>query len=163
MVCVNRQRSLFLEQKTIQPAIGDAVQTPTPSSVSYHEMHRSAASRWHALKVIRRRLRVTRKAAEGVAHQGRVARPRQISLGVMLVVMLIFTLMSVGLFYASRVEAIQTEIMMFFGVSPLAGGKTSRQAHLIFLLFTYASPLLVAAVLSTAYGLMNRTRSGAKS
>lgn len=76
----------------------------------------------------------------------------------MLVVMLIFTLMSVALFYASRVEAIQSEISMLFGIQPPSNAKASRQSHLIFLLFTYASPLLMAAVLSTAYGVMNRRR-----
>jgi len=101
---------------------------------------------------------VARKAVEVGSKIERQSRPRQISLGAMLVVMLIFTLMSVALYYASRVEAIQSEITMFFGIQPPSNGKASRQSHLIFLLFTYASPLLMAAVLSTAYGVMNRRR-----
>ena len=83
---------------------------------------------------------------------------RQISLGAMLVVMLIFTLMSAGLFYASRIGEIQDELQLFFGFSRYGKGEGSRQAHLLFLLFTYASPLLLAVVLSTAVSFLNRRR-----
>jgi len=76
----------------------------------------------------------------------------------MLVVMLIFTLMSAGLFYASRVEAIQNEVVIFFGASGLSAIETSRRSHLIFLLFTYASPLMLAGVFSTVHSVMNRKR-----
>ena len=76
----------------------------------------------------------------------------------MLVVMLIFVTMSAGLFYASRVEAIQSELSLFLGFSPMGDSKPSRHSHLIFLLFTYASPLLLAGSLATIHGILNRKR-----
>ncbi|MGV3486341.1 MAG: hypothetical protein ACO1RT_18120 [Planctomycetaceae bacterium] len=84
--------------------------------------------------------------------------PRQISLGSLLVVMLIFTVMSAGLFYASRIEEIQDELSLYFGIAPFGKGRASRRSHLMFLLFTYASPLMMAMVLSMVVGLMNRRR-----
>ena len=85
-------------------------------------------------------------------------RKRQISLGALLVVMLIFTVMSAGLFYASRIEEIQDDLALYFGIAPFGKGGGSRRSHLMFLLFTYASPLMMAMLLSTAVGLMNRRR-----
>jgi hypothetical protein len=81
---------------------------------------------------------------------------RQISLAAMLVLMLIFTLMSAGLFYASRIEEVQTEMAMYFGIKDFGGAGASRKAHLIFLLFTYSSPLMMAMVLSLALNVMKR-------
>jgi hypothetical protein len=83
---------------------------------------------------------------------------RQISLGVMMVLMLVFTLMSIGLFYATRIEAIQNELSLVFGASAFDERETSRRSHLIFLLFTYASPLMLALVLATANNFLNRRR-----
>jgi hypothetical protein len=74
-------------------------------------------------------------------------------------VMLIFTVMCAGVFYASRIQVVQDELTLLLGVSPFGKRESSRKAHLMFLLFTYASPLMMAAVLSTVVGLRNRRRA----
>ncbi len=83
---------------------------------------------------------------------------RQISLAAMMLAMLVFTMMSIALFYATRIEAIQDELSLLFGSSAFGDRKSDRRSHLIFLLFTYASPLMLALVLSTVHGIMNRRR-----
>jgi len=83
---------------------------------------------------------------------------RQISLGVMMVLMLVFTLMSVGLFYATRIQEVQDELAIVFGPSAFTERESSRRSHLTFLLFTYASPLMLALVLATANNFLNRSR-----
>lgn len=84
--------------------------------------------------------------------------PHQISLAAMMVLMLIFTLMSAALFYASRIEEVQTEMALYFGIKDFGGSGASRKSHLIFLLFTYSSPLMLALVLSLTLNVMNRRR-----
>jgi hypothetical protein len=81
---------------------------------------------------------------------------RQISLAALLVLMLIFTLMSAGLFYASRIEEVQTEMALYFGIKDFGGAGASRKSHLIFLLFTYSSPLMMALVLSLMLNIVKR-------
>jgi predicted permease len=76
----------------------------------------------------------------------------QISIALMILLMSIFAVMSAGMFYASRVGAIQDEISIFGGNS--AGAEPNRAAHLIFLMFTYTSPLLLALVLGTIVSIM---------
>jgi len=94
--------------------------------------------------------RVTRKVAK---------KPRiQVSLGVMLVVMLVFALVSVGLSFATRIEEVQNELAIIFGPSSFTERESNRRTHLTFLLFTYASPLMLALVLSTANNFLNRRR-----
>ncbi len=73
-----------------------------------------------------------------------------------MVVMLIFVLMSIALFYAGRIEEVQQELSLYFGVTSATKGESSRRAHLIFLIFTYSSPLLMALVLSTVLSIMRR-------
>ncbi len=72
----------------------------------------------------------------------------QVSLQLLIVMMLLFALASIALLYATRVQAIQDELALLLGGSPLGNAPTSRSSHLIFLLFTYASPLMLAAVMS---------------
>jgi hypothetical protein len=78
----------------------------------------------------------------------------QISLALMLVLMSILALMSAGIFYASRVGAVQDELALFRGASPGETGEASRTAHLMFLMFTYTSPLLLAMVLGAVVALL---------
>ena len=85
-------------------------------------------------------------------------RTPQISLSALMVVMLIFVLMSIALFYAGRIEEVQQELSLYFGITSATKGEASRRAHLIFLIFTYSSPLLMALVLSTALTIMRRKR-----
>lgn len=70
----------------------------------------------------------------------------------MILLMSIFAVMSAGMFYASRVGAIQDEISIFGGNASSA--EPNRTAHLIFLMFTYTSPLLLAMLLGTIVSVM---------
>jgi predicted permease len=82
----------------------------------------------------------------------------QISIALMILVMSIFAVMSAGMFYASRVGAIQDELSVIAGGSSSAA-EPSRTAHLAFLMFTYTSPLLLAMLLGTIVSVtrfMNR-------
>jgi len=76
----------------------------------------------------------------------------QISIALMILLMSIFAVMSAGMFYASRVGAIQDEISIFGGGS--ASSEPNRAAHLTFLMFTYTSPLLLAMVLGTIVSII---------
>ena len=78
-------------------------------------------------------------------------RPPQISLGFMLLTTVVLAVMSAGLFYASRVQAVQEEISVLSGGSVgQSGDDVGRLAHIIFIMFTLTSPLLLAGALSTA-------------
>jgi len=77
------------------------------------------------------------------------ARPPQISLGFMLLMMVIFALISAGLFYASRVPAVQADIAALVGDQPGGSEDIGRTAHITFIMFTFTSPLILAGVLST--------------
>ncbi len=77
----------------------------------------------------------------------RTPRP-QISLSLMLFLMLVFAMMSAGLFYASRVPAIQDEIAILTGQEAKSRGEAGRLAHIAFIMFTLTSPLLLALLLS---------------
>ena len=82
-------------------------------------------------------------------------RPPQISVGFLLLIMIIFAVMSAGLLYASRVEAIQNELSVLFGrqITPDAQPNIGRLPHLVFILFTLTSPLILAGILSTGVGV----------
>ncbi len=67
----------------------------------------------------------------------------------MMLMMVIFSVMSAGLFYAARVPVIQDEInVIFSGKTGDSGEDVGRVAHLTFILFTFTSPLLLASALS---------------
>jgi hypothetical protein len=81
-------------------------------------------------------------------------RPFQISLGLMMLMMVIFAVTSAGFFYASRVSAVQDEINVLVG-GKLGGSKeTGRLAQIVFIMFTFTSPLLLAGVLSTGVAIV---------
>lgn len=79
----------------------------------------------------------------------------QISLGVLMLLMVVFAIMSAGLMYASRVDIVQDELNVLFGkqIVPSDGTPSGRVPHLVFILFTLTSPLLLAGLLSTAVGV----------
>ncbi|QDT07853.1 hypothetical protein K227x_62820 [Rubripirellula lacrimiformis] len=70
-------------------------------------------------------------------------RPPQISIGFMLLMTIVFAVMAAGLLYAARVPAIQNEF------TRRSGGDVGRLPHIIFVMFTFTSPLLLAGTLST--------------
>lgn len=83
------------------------------------------------------------------------ARRFQISLTLMLLMMVVFAFISASLFYASRVPAIREEIsMLLYGEAAGGGEDAGRLAHRAFIMFTFASPLLLACVLSLVVSMM---------
>jgi hypothetical protein len=84
----------------------------------------------------------------------------QISIGTMMLLMLVFSIMSAGFFYASRVDAIQGELT-FSGSSQVSSnlGGNQRTSHVIFIMFTFTSPLLLAGILASAVSLLRRINS----
>ena len=79
--------------------------------------------------------------------------PFQISLGFMMLMMVIFAVISAGFFYASQVPAIQDEINVLVNGSVPTGGDRGRLAHIVFIMFTFTSPLLLAGILSTGVAI----------
>ncbi len=75
----------------------------------------------------------------------------------MMMLMLIFSFISAGLFYASRVPAIQNEITMLMTgeITEAAQEDTSREAQITFVMFTYTSPLLLAGAISAGMAILN--------
>lgn len=78
----------------------------------------------------------------------------QISLGFMLLMMVVLATISAGFLYAARVPAVQDEI------SALTGSQTGqssedvgRLAHIVFIMFTFTSPLILAGIMSMALGV----------
>lgn len=68
----------------------------------------------------------------------------------MMLMMIVFSIMSAGLFYASRVPIVQDEISVLVqGKAAAPSGDKGRLAHIVFVMFTFSSPLLLAGVLST--------------
>ncbi len=77
-----------------------------------------------------------------------------------MLLMLVFSIMSAGFFYASRVDAIQGELT--FSGSPQVSsnlGGNQRTSHVIFIMFTFTSPLLLAGILASAVSLLRRINS----
>jgi len=82
-------------------------------------------------------------------------KPPQISLGFLMLVMIVFAVMSAGFLYASRIDIIQDELDSLLGRElTMDEGTQGRLPHLVFLLFTLTSPLILAALLSTGVSVM---------
>ena len=74
------------------------------------------------------------------------------SLSFMLMLNIVLCVIGGVIFAASRVPAIRDEISMMFGGR---GGSQDdgRTAHMIFLIFTYSAPLILAGIISTIFGI----------
>lgn len=73
----------------------------------------------------------------------------------MMLAMIVFAVISAGLFYASNVPVIRDEIsVVLYGKTANAGEDVGRVAHRIFIMFTFTSPLLLACVLSLVLSAM---------
>ncbi|MFK8113590.1 MAG: hypothetical protein AB8B91_15420 [Rubripirellula sp.] len=81
-------------------------------------------------------------------------RPPQISLSLMLLMMVIFSVISAGFFYASRVSVVQDELNVLLNGKSGDSESTSRLAHVTFIMFTFTSPLILAGVLSTGMSVL---------
>ena len=79
----------------------------------------------------------------------------QISIGMMMLIMVVFAVMSAGLFYASRVPAVRDEIAALVqGKASASGEDVGRKAHIAFIMFTFTSPLILAGALSTGMSIV---------
>jgi hypothetical protein len=83
-------------------------------------------------------------------------KPIQISLGFMMLMMVIFAAVSAGFFYASRVPAIQNEISGMLGGEVGSQEDVGRGAQILFIMFTFTSPLILAGLLSTGVAIVRR-------
>lgn len=73
----------------------------------------------------------------------------------MMLMMIVFSIMSAGLFYASRVAIVQEEFSVLVrGKGVGSGNDASRLAHIVFIMFTFSSPLILAGVLSTVVSVL---------
>jgi len=88
-------------------------------------------------------------------------RPPQISLGFMMLMMVVFAIISAGLFYASQVPAVQDEISGLMGSESKGGEDVGRTAHITFIMFTFTSPLILAGLLSTGMTILRWYQRGA--
>jgi hypothetical protein len=69
----------------------------------------------------------------------------RVSLGMLLLSTVVFAAISMAIMMASRVPIIANNVNEFFGLPATAKpDKPDRTTHLIFLLFCYSSPLLLA-------------------
>ncbi|MEZ6087037.1 MAG: hypothetical protein R3C05_03185 [Pirellulaceae bacterium] len=88
-------------------------------------------------------------------------RPRfQISIRTMLLITAVFSVMSAGLFHASRIPVISDELAALSGRGSDSRGP-DRMMQIVFIMFTYSMPLLMAfllAMMSTVWQYFNRRR-----
>ena len=79
------------------------------------------------------------------------------SLAMMLLLMAVFGVVSAGLLYASKVPAIQSEWSALTGQSFEAMDQRSgRTRQVLFIVFTFTSPILLASLLSLVDSLLRR-------
>ncbi len=72
-------------------------------------------------------------------------------MGSLLVIMLLVSVMSASLLWASRLPMVTDEIHILLGTTPAINNDgTDRGAQLVFLLFCYSAPLLMAALLHSS-------------
>ena len=76
----------------------------------------------------------------------------QISLKTMLLPMVVFSVMSAGLFHASRIPAISDELNAAFGRGGTSS-STNRSGQIVFIMFTYSMPLIMAGLLNDGDGV----------
>lgn len=78
-------------------------------------------------------------------------KPPQFSFLFLLLTMAVFCGLSAGLFYASRIPAVTRDVYSLMGQTPPPSAGSSRTVQMVFVMFTYTAPLLMAAVLSSIY------------
>lgn len=76
-------------------------------------------------------------------------KPPQMSLRFMLLMNIIFCVIAGAIYWASRVPAVADEVGMLLGGHGGVTDSSSRKIHVIFVMFTYTAPLLLAGLLST--------------
>lgn len=79
----------------------------------------------------------------------------QVSIAVSLLLVLISAVFLAGLFYASRVPSVQTDIAIWAGAKPPEDDSGSL-AQVLFIMFTFTSPLVIAMTLSLVMSVWNK-------
>jgi hypothetical protein len=77
----------------------------------------------------------------------------QISLGMLLMLNVVFCGIGGAIYWASQVPAIRNEVSLLLGGRGSAAGEESRAMHMAFLIFTYSAPLLLAGTVSAIMGV----------
>ena len=80
----------------------------------------------------------------------------QMSLAFMLLINVIFCVLLGAFYYASQVPAIADEVSMMMGGRGSSGDSGNRSMHMIFVMFTYTAPLILAGVLATILGIWRK-------
>ncbi|MEO9590347.1 hypothetical protein [Rhodopirellula bahusiensis] len=83
-----------------------------------------------------------------------VPRP-QVSIAISLLLVLISALFLAGLFYASRVPSVQTDIAIWVGAPP-PEDESGSLSQVLFIMFTFTSPLVIAMTLSLVMSVWNK-------
>ncbi|GAB5514239.1 hypothetical protein [Rhodopirellula baltica] len=79
----------------------------------------------------------------------------QVSIAVSLLLVLISAVFLAGLFYASRVPSVQTDFAIWMGAKPPEDDSGSL-AQVLFIMFTFTSPLVIAMTLSLVMSIWNK-------
>ncbi|WDQ17411.1 hypothetical protein [Rhodopirellula sp. P2] len=79
----------------------------------------------------------------------------QVSIAVSLLLVLISAFFLAGLFYASRVPSVQTDIAIWVGAQP-PEDESGSLSQVMFIMFTFTSPLMIAITLSFVMSVWNK-------
>lgn len=79
----------------------------------------------------------------------------QVSIAVSLLLVLISAVFLAGLFYASRVPSVQTDIAIWVGTQP-PEDESGSLSQVLFIMFTFTSPLVIAMTLSLVMSVWNK-------
>lgn len=81
----------------------------------------------------------------------------------MLLLNVVFCVIAGSFYWASQVPVISDEISAALGTRSSGSASDSRAAHMIFLMFTYCAPLLLAGTLATLHSIRKKiTGAGQK-
>lgn len=93
--------------------------------------------------------------SNGEPPQDRVVRPRaQLSLRFLLLMNVIFCVLAGTAYWASRVPAISNEVSMMLGGRAESSEASGRRVQIVFVMFTYTAPLILAGTLATILSVM---------
>jgi hypothetical protein len=88
--------------------------------------------------------------AKSESPQERVGRSRaQLSLRFLLLMNVIFCVIAGAVYWASRVPAISNEVSMMLGGRAESNEASGRRVQIVFVMFTYTAPLILAGTLAT--------------